>query len=146
MALNAMKTTTSSISVGMQTWCNKIMLERQKAILVHDQGAARKPIPPNSGKIHQMRRYTPLPVVIADLTLEEGVIPDGQAITEEEVLAYIYQYGGYAAKTDLVDLTHMDMNTRDLADLLGQQGAELKDMVIREEMATTTTDVFFDVV
>ncbi len=136
---NPMKTTTASISAGMQTWCDRIMLERQKAVLVHDQGAASKPIPPKSGKIHQMRRYTPLPVNISDLTLAEGVIPDGQAITEEQVLAYIYQYGGYAAKTDLVDLTHMDMETADLVDLLAQQGAELKDMVIREEMATTTT-------
>jgi N4-gp56 family major capsid protein len=139
MALNPMKTTTTSIAVGMQTFCDKIMLARQKAVLVHDQGAVSKPIPAKSGKIHQMRRYTPLPVVIADLTLQEGTIPDGQAITEEQVLAYIYQYGGYTSKTDLVDLTHMDMETAELADLLGQQGAELKDMVIREEMATTTT-------
>jgi N4-gp56 family major capsid protein len=138
MAFNPMTTATSSIAAGMQTFCDKFMLERAKAILVHDQGATQKNIPPKSGKIHQMRRYTPLPVVVASLTLQEGVIPDGQAITEEQVLAYIYQYGGYATKTDLVDLTHMDMDTADLADLLGQQGAELKDAVIREEMSTTT--------
>lgn len=142
MSYKPMKTTTSGLSAGMQTWADRIMLKNENPVLVHAQGAVQKHIPPNSGKIVQWRRWTPLPTDPDDALLAEGVIPDGQDLSEEEVTATVYQYGRYTTKTDLFDLTHMDADLADEIALLSQQGAGVRDTVIRDVMATTTTSQY----
>lgn len=137
MGYNVQKTTSTGLSVGMQTWCDKIMLEYSVPELVHAQGATQKNIPANSGKVAQWRRWTPLEIITDALT--EAEIPDGQDLTEEQVLAYIYQYGGYTTKSDLFDLTHMDADLREIVALMANQGARSVDAIIRDVMAETTT-------
>jgi hypothetical protein len=85
----------------------------------------------------QWRRWTPLPVLTT--ALSEGVIPDGQNLTEEEVTATVYQYGGYTTKSDLYDLTHMDANLKNEIKMLASQGARSIDAKVRDVMATTST-------
>ncbi len=137
MGYNVQKTTTSALSPGMQTACDKIMLKYAEPNLVHQQGAVKKNIPANSGKVAQWRRWTPLAVITTALT--EGEIPDGQNLAEEQVLATVYQYGGYTTKSDLFDLTHMDANLRDVIKLMANQGSRSQDAIIRDVMAGTTT-------
>ncbi len=137
MGYNPNKTTSTGLSVGMQTACDKIMLKYAEPNLVHVQGAVPKNIPEKSGKIAQWRRWTPLPINTTPLT--EGEIPDGQLLTEEQVLATVYQYGDYATKTDLFDLTHMDADLAGIIKLLANQGSRSQDAIVRDVMAGTTT-------
>jgi len=140
MAYNPQTTASSGLSVGMQTACDKIMLKYAEPNLVHAQGAVQKNIPANSGKVAQWRRWTPLAVITT--ALSEGVIPDGQDLAEEQVLATVYQYGGYTTKTDLFDLTHLDARMRDIIKLMANQGSRSQDAIIRDVMATTTTSQY----
>jgi N4-gp56 family major capsid protein len=137
MGYNTQTTASSGLSVGMQTAYDKIMLKYSVPNLVHAQGAVQKNIPANSGKVAQWRRFTPLAVITTPLS--EGVIPDGQNVVEEQVLATVYQHGGYITKTDLFDLTHMDSRLAGLVKLMANQGSRSQDAIIRDVMATTTT-------
>ena len=142
MSYNVQTTGSSGLSVGMQTWADRIMLKNESPVLVHAQGAVQKNIPKNSGKIVQWRRWTPLPVDPDDCLLVEGEIPDGQNREETAITATVYQYGAYMTDSDLYNLTHMDAGLADEIALLSEQGAGVRDTVIRDVMATTTTSQY----
>ena len=136
MALNPMKTTTSGLSVGQVTYYFKTMLKFSTLKLVHAQFAMKSSAPKNSGKVVQFRRWIQLDTVTTPLT--EATVPDGQSISEEEVTATVYQYGGYAATSDLLDLTHLDAKLTHMSMLMGDQGGRSIDEVVRDVMAATT--------
>lgn len=137
MALNTNKTTTASLAPTMQTYYDRKMLEFAKPYLVHSQFAVPKNVPKNSGKVVQWRRYVPLPVITEPLL--EAEIPDGQQFTIEEVLAQVYQYGGYAATSDLFKLAALDSKLSEEVEVMADQGGRSVDAVVRDEMATTLT-------
>lgn len=136
MALNAQLTTDSGLSVGQVTHYFRTMLKFAKPKLVHAQFAFKKTAPKNSGKVVQFRRWVPLDTITTPLT--EATVPDGQDITEEEVTATVYQYGGYAATSDLLSLTHLDAKLVHMSMLMGDQGGRSIDEVVRDVMAATT--------
>jgi N4-gp56 family major capsid protein len=138
MGFNPNKTTSTGLAPGMLTeWCDRVLLEMAKYNLVHEEGAVKKSMPAQSGKVAQCRRWVPLPVLLD--VLPEAEIPDGQDREQEEVFAYVYPYGGYITNSDEFDLFHMDSKLSDAIEQVSDQGTRSKDALIRDVMAETTT-------
>ena len=136
MAYNANTTGSAGLSDGMQTYYDKKMLMHALPLLVHQQFADKKALPANNGKTIDFRRWVPFAALTTPLV--EGTIPTGQVITEENVSATVYQYGGYVTTTDLLDMTHLDLDLRSKVELMGEQGGLTVDTVVRDVMAGTT--------
>ena len=58
------------------------------------------------------------------------------------MLATLKQYGKYVKTTDLLDLTHFDLTIDRKVMMLGEQGRESIDAVVRDELATCTNVIY----
>ena len=121
MAMNPNLTTGEALSATMQTYYDRKMIMDMKPKLVHYEYGQKRPIPLNSGKQVQFRKWTPFAAQTDALT--EGVVPDGQSLNLTTVTETISQYGGYVAVSDLLDMTALDPVVNDAVELMADQGA-----------------------
>lgn len=140
MATNAMTTSTSGLSTGMVTLYNKNLLKTFEPLLAHLKFGDEHPFPKNNGKTQSFRKLIPLEADTTTLT--EGEPGDPETIAEVEVLATLKQYGKYVKTTDLLDLTHFDLTIDRKVMMLGEQGRESIDAVVRDELATCTNVIY----
>ena len=140
MATNAMTTATSGLSAGMVTLYNKNLLKTFEPLLAHLKFGDEHPFPKNNGKTQSFRKLIPLEADTTTLT--EGEPGDPETIAEVEVLATLKQYGKYVKTTDLLDLTHFDLTIDRKVMMLGEQGRESIDAVVRDELATCTNVIY----
>lgn len=96
----------TGMSAEMKTYYEKRLLDQAEPLLVHDQFGDKYPIPANNGKTIEFRKYESLPKATEPLT--EGVTPNAQALTVTPMTATVKQYGGWAAITDVLQLTAID--------------------------------------
>lgn len=144
MAMNTNKTTSASggnmLSHTMQTYYDRKMILDMKPKLVHYQYGQKRPLPLNSGKQVQFRKWTPFPAATQALT--EGVVPDGQSLSMTQVTQTISQYGGYVAVSDLLDMTALDPVVNDSVELMADQGALTVDTLTRDAMHMGTNVLY----
>ena len=140
MATNAMTTATSGLSTGMVTLYNKNLLKTFEPLLAHLNFGDEHPFPKNNGKTQSFRKLIPLEADTTTLTEGEPGAPE--TIAEVEVLATLKQYGKYVKTTDLLDLTHFDLTIDRKVMMLGEQGRESIDAVVRDELATCTNVIY----
>ena len=140
MATNAMTTATSGLSTGMVTLYNKNLLKTFEPLLAHLKFGDEHPFPKNNGKTQSFRKLIPLEADTTTLT--EGEPGDPETIAEVEVIATLKQYGKYVKTTDLLDLTHFDLTIDRKVMMLGEQGRESIDAVVRDELATCTNVIY----
>lgn len=133
-------TTSAGLTPGMQTYYNRQLLRTFEPKLVHLQFGDEHILPPNSGKVMNLRKL--IPVATNTSELEEGNPGDGVMLSETEVTMEIKQYGDYARCTDLLDMTHLDMNVMRRIDMFGDAGARSVDALVREELATCTNVIY----
>ena len=135
-----MTTQPPALSPGMITTYNKNLLQTFAPLLAHLQFGDMHPFPKNSGTTMSFRKLIPLE---ADTTtLEEGEPGDAQQLAEVEILVKLGQHGKYIETSDLLDLTHFDLNLDRKIKLLGDQGRLSIDAVVRDELATSTNVIF----
>lgn len=136
--LNATTSATSGndLSPEMKTFYSKYLIKNATAKLVHDQFGQTRPIPKNSGKTVEFRKYSPLAKALTPL--KEGVTPDGKPLNVSSVTATVKQYGDYILLTDVLELTAIDNNLLQALELLGQQSGATLDTVTREVLAGGT--------
>lgn len=127
-----MTNTTVNLSATMQTYYDKKVLMNAKPNLVFYEYGQKVVVPKNSGKVVQFRKWTPFGSL--DTPLTEGVIPDGQTLNMTEITATLKQYGGYVSVSDVLDLTAVDPVITDSVELMGDQGGETIDALIRDEI------------
>ena len=140
MATNAMTTATSGLSAGMVTLYNKNLLKTFEPLLAHLTFGDEHPFPNNNGKTQSSRKLIPLEADTTTLT--EGEPGDPETIAEVEVIATLKQYGKSVKTTDLLDLTHFDLTIDRKVMMLGEQGRESIDAVVRDELATCTNVIY----
>ena len=109
-------------------------------LLVHDQFGDKYPIPANNGKTIEFRKYESLPKATEPLT--EGVTPNAQALTVTPMTATVKQYGGWAAITDVLQLTAIDNNITQATKVLASQAGRTLDTVTREVLAGGTNVIY----
>ena len=137
---NTLMTTTAGLSAGMITTYNKALLKTFEPVLAHLRYGDEHPFPKNGGKKMSFRKLIPLEADATQLT--EGEPGDPQLIAEIEVTTELAQYGKYIQTTDLLDMTHFDLNIDRKVKLLGNQGSLSMDHVVRDELATCTNVIY----
>ena len=131
---NTNTTGDAGLTEEMKTYYSAYLIDMAEPNLVHRQFAQTHPIPQNGGKTIQFRKYSPLPAVPGDLTLTEGVTPDGQKLSMSVIEATVKQYGGFVELSDMLILTAIDNNLVQATRLLGSQAGRTMDSVTREVM------------
>ena len=122
----------TGMSAEMKTYYEKRLLDQAEPLLVHDQFGDKYPIPANNGKTIEFRKYESLPKATEPLT--EGVTPNAQALTVTPMTATVKQYGGWAAITDVLQLTAIDNNITQATKVLASQAGRTLDTVTRNEI------------
>lgn len=134
--LNVQTTTTSaggnSLSAEMKEFYDKELIHFAQPKLVHTRFAQQRPIPKNSGKTIEFRRFSPLPKALKPL--EEGVTPKGNALNVSTVTAAVEQYGDYITTSDMFNLTAVDNILSETQVVLGDQAGRTLDTVVREQV------------
>jgi len=142
MAAN--KSTDSGLSPELQTWLDKQLLSRLLPRLVYMLFGQAKPMPRNSGQTVNFRRFSSL--TAATTALSEGVTPTGDTLTVTAITATPLQYGNFIQITDYVDFTSIDPILTETARLLGENAAEVMDLVVRDVLAAGTTVAYANAV
>lgn len=134
--LNVQTTATNaagnSVSAEMKEFYDKELIHFAKPKLVHTRFAQQRPIPKNSGKTIEFRRFSPLPKALKPL--EEGVTPKGNALNVSAVTATVEQYGDYITTSDMFNLTAVDNILSETQIVLGDQAGRTLDTVVREKV------------
>lgn len=132
----------NSLSAEMKTFYDKQLVRFASPKLVHARFGQKRPIPPNSGKTIEFRRFSPLPKALKPL--EEGVTPRGNALNVSTVLSTVQQYGDYITTSDIFDLTAVDNILAETQVVLGDQAGRTLDTVIREKINAGTNVQYGD--
>ena len=137
MFANELQTTLlDGLSVEMKTFYDMTLIDEAQASLVHDQFAQKRPIPKNSGKTIEFRKFASLPKALTPLT--EGVTPDGKSLNVTAITATVAQYGDYITQSDVLELTTIDNTILEATKLLGRQAGLTLDTITRNIMHSGT--------
>ena len=117
-----------------KTFYDRQLLESARTRFVHAKFGQMRPIPRNSGKRVEFRRWNLFDASDAMQALEEGVTPGGQSLSQSNVEALVSQYGAYVEVSDLLDLTGYDQVIAESAELLGEQLGTVVEWVTRDAM------------
>ena len=130
----------AGLSDEMKTYYSMRLINLAEPELIHDQFAQKHPIPKNSGKTIEFRKYDSLPKALVPLT--EGVTPAGQKMSMGVITATIKQYGGFIELSDILELTAVDNNLVQATRLLASQAGRTSDTITREVLAGGTNVLF----
>lgn len=133
-----MTSTTTGLSNIMNTYYDKVFLDRAKLMLSHDFGAQRKTIPANMGKSVIWNRFTPLAVATTPLT-EGSASPSAVDMSTTQISTTMATFGNYTAVSDLFNLTSLDVNLKEHVEVHAQNCGETLDTLIRNELFTGGT-------
>ena len=117
-----------------KTFYDRQLLESARTRFVHAKFGQMRPIPRNSGKRVEFRRWNLFDANDAMKALEEGVTPSGQSLSQSNVEALVSQYGAYVEVSDLLDMTGYDQVITESAELLGEQLGTVVEWVTRDAM------------
>lgn len=133
-------TTYGDISPRTAAKAARRLLTRGQALMLTERFGYSDPQPMNASKTRKWRRYTSL--ANATSPLAEGITPAGQKLNFEDVTATLEQYGDFARITDVIQDTHEDPVLREASDVIGEQAAEVVELV-RISILTAGTNVFY---
>lgn len=130
----------NDISPRTQVWAEANMLAHAEPVLVLSKFAQVKPIPANKGQTIKFRR--PVPFAPATTPLTEGVRPESQKMTYEDVSVSLRQYGAWSEITDVIQDTHEDPVLQDLTMLSGEQAGETGEVLLWGAISSGTNAIF----
>lgn len=133
-------TGSSGMSAEMKTYYEKTLIDEALPVLVHDQFGDSYPIPKNSGKTIEFRKYDALPKATTPLT--EGVTPQGNTLNVTTVTAEVHQFGDWVALTDMLDLTAIDNNVMQATSVLASQSGRTLDTIVRDILCAGTNVLY----
>lgn len=140
MATVMNKTTTAGLSPSQQDYFDRKYLRGFVTRLVHTQFGQVRPLPANNGTTAHFRRYNP--AAPATTPLEEGVTPEGQELSQTEVVATIEQYGGIFYLTDKLAKTNLGRVVNDTIPIAQEQGALTIDHITRDVLNAGTNVMY----
>ena len=137
MVINTTANTASTTKLN-KTFYDRQLLESAKTRFVHAKYGQKRPIPRNSGKRVEFRKWNLFDANDAVEALQEGVTPTGQALSQSNVEVEVAQYGAYVEVSDLLDMTGYDQVISESAELLGEQLGTVVEWVTRDAMNAGT--------
>lgn len=129
-------TSGNNLSAEMKTFYDMTLIDEASAALVHDQFGQKRPIPANSGKTIEFRKFAPLAKALTPLT--EGVTPDGKTLDVSTITSTVSQYGDYITQSDVLELTALDNTILEATKLLGRQAGATLDTITRNVLQAGT--------
>lgn len=120
-------TTFGDISQRTAVYAEGKMLEYINPVIVLDQFAEVKPLPPNSSDTITFRRPIPFPISLTQL--QEGVTPAPKRMRYEDVSVTMGQYGDLTEMSDQVEDFGEDPVLNDMVEALSRQIAETKERI-----------------
>ena len=142
MAVQTTTNTAATTTYVNKTFYDKTLLENAKARLVYQQFGQKRPIPRNSGKTVEFRKWTLFTPSSTTQALTEGVTPSSQALGQTKVEATVSQYGAFVEISDMLEMTAFDPVINDSGELLGEQLGVVVDNVTRDAMIADASDQF----
>ena len=137
LQLFALQTTLlTDLSPEMKTFYDMTLIDEASANLVHDQFGQKRPIPANSGKTIEFRKFAPL--AKATTALQEGITPTGKDLKVTAVTATVAQYGDFISQSDVLELTSLDNTILEATKLLGRQAGVTLDTITRDVLCAGT--------
>lgn len=134
-------TSSSPLSPLMQTYYDKLFLQRAKPELAYWQFGQKRDLPANNGKLVNFTRYLVLPA--ATVALTEGQNPAGRDLSTEQVTATIAEYGDYTQISSLVAKTALDPNLSEKVELFSDQAALTVDNIVRNTLYDNCTQIIY---
>lgn len=132
--------TSTTIPQPIQTFYNRVLLERALPYLAHNLFGQQRPVPLNSGDQPKFRRYGSLSQSIAPLS--EGVTPASAAWSYTDITGQLKQYGNWLEIADYIQLTSQDRVVTEASEVLGENAGESLDSIYRDILAAGTS-VFY---
>lgn len=134
-------TTTQGLSPAMTGLIQQIMDREVDANLVFAQFGKEIRVPKNAGtRTVNLRRWVELDPSLD--VLQEGIIPDPQMLSQEEITATVAPYGEYVRVTDELNMTALDKPMTDAVQLVSRQAAKSMDLVVRTELQKCTNVLY----
>lgn len=133
-----MASLTTGLTNLMQTYYDRVFLDRAEAELRHDYGAQVKQVPLNSGKTVYFNRFSPLALVTTPI-VESDFLPSAVDMTTSIVSATIAEYGSYTKVSKLFELTSLDTDLKEHVEVHGQNAGESLDNLIAKELSANAT-------
>ena len=132
--------TFETVSPIALAYYDRQLLTHAKPVLVHNQFGQKRPIPANSGRKINFRKFSKLPKATTPLT--EGVTPTGFALEKTEIEATVNQYGAYVPYTDRMKLEDIDPDMAEVNRLLGMNSGETLDYITAQVLAGGTNVMY----
>jgi len=123
-----------------QFWDKKLLSVAIKDLVFYNYGEKR-PIPARGGKSINWRRFEKITVTAGSYTLTEGTPPTETQATVSSVTATISQYGQFIKVSDVLDTQGFDPVISELTEKIGIAAGEGVDIVIRDVVDNTTTNI-----
>lgn len=139
---NTNTTSDAGLSVEMKTYYEEKVIRKAGPNLVHEQVCVKRPIPQGSGKEIEFRYLDPLTENPDEVTLQEGVTPDGEKLNWNAFKSYLKQYGSFVQYSDWVKLTTLDPQLIMISEKQGQQSGIIRDKVIRNYLQAGTNVMY----
>lgn len=130
-------TNSTAIPAPIQTFYDRVLLERAIPYLAHHMFGQKRPVPMKMGDQPKFRRYNSLTQATAPLV--EGVTPTAQALTKTEVTGQLVQYGSFVELTDYVQYVSQDPVLTETAEILGENSGESLDSIFRDTLVAGTS-------
>lgn len=131
-------TTGNNLSAENKTFYEKKLIETADPELIFDQFADKYPIPKNGGKTIEFRQFSPLPSVVSDTKLVEGVTPKGNKLNVSAITATVEQMGDYVEISDMAQTTALDPMIIQATSIIGSQAGRVLNKVTREKISGGT--------
>lgn len=128
------------ISPRTAAYASKTLLKRAIPAMVIERFGQAKSLKENSTKSMIWRRYNALPT--QPTALQEGVTPTSTTLTTTDVNVNLVQYGSLVTITDVVMDTHEDDVLNEAIDLLGEQAAQMIE-IMRYGVLRSGTNVVY---
>lgn len=132
-----MASITTGLTNLMQTFYDKVFLERAELDQVYSWGAQIKKMPKNSGKTVYFNRFSPLAAATSALT--EATNPSAVNMTSTIVSATVADYGNYTTVGSLFSLTSIDEGLKEHAEVHGQNAGETLDTLTAAVLSAGST-------
>ena len=122
-------TTYGDINPETAGYLSKVFLTRALTLMAFEQFVSGKTLPGNETKLMRFRRYIgDNNFALANMYLTEGVVPNAQQVTMQDVTVTLRQMGGLMKLTDVIQDTHTDPVLNQMIMIQGEQAPRMVEL------------------
>ena len=137
-----MATTGTATQYVLETFYNKMFIERLNPKTRWYQACSKRPLPKNSGKSIKFSGYKAL--AAASRAVTEGTTPDPSVLSTYNINATLRQWGAWVAVSDLLELTAISSVIKEATSVIADDAAKYIDQAIRTSvwyLPSTTSNI-----